>query len=157
MRGHFTVSSWQTATTKSVFVKRLLPHPPSVYGGAVSDYVSVLLNGNPLQVSRNTPLLNGDNFKYQPNTAFIVGEALAIPGLSDLSTLELSYPLATTSQLLDKQRELTVGGVILCLPLDLSVNDLWVTYTVGVGTGVRNLEPLRFETLRLGDLQIQYD
>jgi len=91
--------------------------------------------------------------------SFIIGDnGLLIPGYSDDATL-ISQGYVTASDITTRRREITSNRILLSLVTgDAPLNhSYWATYTVGLETGERDIDPSAAEYLTPGVWVFSYD
>lgn len=158
---YLRIESWSQGPTVDVF---LLTDPldwsTTDAGGPENEFRGVLRDDLRLTHHESAPNFNGVPLKDVVNSAFIIGNSgLLIPGYSDDATLQVQYPLASSSDLLARRVELTANRVLLALPKGATPDQssYKAMYIVSGDNGVKSIEPGPVSWVTLGDLDFTYD
>lgn len=156
----FQIPDWSTPLVNVWLLKDPLVSSTTSGGGPENEYHGVFMDDVTMVGFSTPPNNNGTPLKNSAGNAFIIGNGgLSIPAYSDLTTLAQKYPLASTTDLLDKQKEITANRVLVSLVKDTTPmsHSFTVSYVVSGDTGVHNIEPGPIEYLTPGVFSFTYD
>lgn len=142
--GYQRIASWSTPSNDVFLLSQELRVATPTSGGVSGELVTVSSGGVPIFVSRDVPNVNGIPLKITaPPAVFVLGSGgMAIPGVSDLTTLAQANPLLTQAALVTLQRSITSNRLVLVLEKGTTPSaDLFVTYNSRGDSGVKNLDP----------------
>ena len=154
--GDTTVISSYSNTLNSVWlVNEELNSATTIGGGNDTNFRGVFKN----DIETTLEVVRPDLLAQSKDSTYIIGnEGLNIPGFSDDTTLR-AQGYVTTSELQARRVAITQNRILVSLPVGESPgNSEWsVTYTVGVDSGAKNVDPGRAEVLTLGNLEFTFD
>jgi len=144
---------FSTDTVKTWLLENPLNSSTSQGGGDGTQFAGVFQDDQAMTLQ----LTDAQSLKDGANRAFIIGnEGIIIPGFSDDTTIQNTFPAANTAQEIQQIRQQITGNRVL---ISLAANDrpqlheYTVTYTVAfVETRVQDIEGSSIEVFEVGNL-----